>query len=159
MRPVRKLTISAIVMALYIAAMFLTQGFAFGQYQIRIATALYSLSYYFPFLILPLGLSNFLSNTFMGGLGPLDMLGGTLVGMITSGAVYLIRKFKWSKWLVAVPIIFGPGLLVPTWLSYLIHVPYGVLALSLCIGQIIPGIVGVLLVKYADRFLGKNLEK
>jgi len=157
MKPIRKLTISGIVMALYIAAMFLTQGFAFGQYQIRIATALYSLSYFFPFLILPLGLSNFLSNTFMGGLGPLDMIGGTLVGIITTGAIYLIRKMKWNKWLVTVPIVFGPGLLVPTWLSYLLHVPYSVLALSLCIGQIIPAIVGALLVKYADRYLGKNL--
>lgn len=154
MKPVRKMTISAVVIALYLVVMFLTQSFAFGQYQIRIATSMYSLSYIYPFLIVPLGLSNFLSNTFMGGLGPLDMIGGTIVGMVTSGAIYLVRKMKLNEWLIAVPIVFGPGLMVPTWLSYLLHVPYSVLAISICIGQIIPGVVGVLLIKYISRHIG-----
>ena len=39
----QKLTIGAICIALYIVVMFCTQSFAFGQYQIRIATALYGL--------------------------------------------------------------------------------------------------------------------
>ena len=147
MKPLRKLTISAIAIALYIIIMYTTQGFAFGQYQVRIATSLYSLSYIFPFLILPLGLSNLLSNTLMGGLGLLDMVGGFSVGIITSGLVYLIRRYKISEWTIALPIILIPGLLVPVWLSYLLKIPYSILAVSLCIGQIIPGIVGVLLVK------------
>ena len=148
MKPLRKLTISAIAIALYIIIMYTTQGFAFGQYQVRIATSLYSLSYIFPFLILPLGLSNLLSNTLMGGLGLLDMVGGFSVGIITSGLVYLIRRYKISEWTIALPIILIPGLLVPVWLSYLLKIPYSILAVSLCIGQIIPGIIGVLLVKH-----------
>ncbi|MDF2524621.1 MAG: hypothetical protein K0R31_2262 [Clostridiales bacterium] len=147
MKPIRKLTISAIVIALYVIIMYTTQWFAFGQYQVRIATSLYSLSYIFPFLVLPLGLSNLLSNTLMGGLGPLDMIGGFAAGIITSGLVYLIRKYKINELTIALPIILIPGLLVPVWLSYLINVPYSVLAVSVTIGQIIPGIVGVLLVK------------
>ena len=153
MKPVRKITISAIVIALYVVIMFVTQGFAFGQYQIRIATSLYSLSYIYPFLIIPLGLANFLSNTIMGGLGPLDMFGGIIAGIITSGAVYLVRRFKWNIWFIAVPLVFGPGLLVPLWLSYLLNIPYGVLALSLCIGQIIPAIVGVVLVGIMGKYI------
>ena len=58
----RKLTISALCIALYVVVMMCTQSFAFGQYQIRIATALYALSAIFPFLVLPFGLANFLSN-------------------------------------------------------------------------------------------------
>lgn len=50
----QKLVFSALCIALYIVVMICTQTFAFGQYQIRIATALYSLSAIFPFLILPL---------------------------------------------------------------------------------------------------------
>lgn len=153
MKPVRKITISAIVIALYVVIMFVTQGFAFGQYQIRIATSLYSLSYIYPFLIIPLGLANFLSNTIMGGLGPLDMFGGIIAGIITSGAVYLVRRFKWNIWFIAVPLVFGPGLLVPLWLSYLLNIPYGVLALSLCIGQIIPAIVGMFLVQIMSKYV------
>lgn len=156
MKPIKKLTVSALVIALYIVLMYTTQGFAFGQYQIRIATSLYSLSYIYPFLVLPLGLSNFLSNTIMGGLGPLDMFGGALAGILTSGAVYLIRKFKLNEWLIALPIIIIPGLLVPVWLSYLLKLPYTVLAVSISIGQVLPGIFGVILVKQLKRVLSMH---
>ncbi|OPX44939.1 QueT transporter [Ruminiclostridium hungatei] len=159
MKPVKKITISAIVIALYIAVMFVSQGFAFGQYQIRLATSLYSLSYVYPFLIVPLGLANFLSNTLMGGLGPLDMLGGIIAGIVTSGAVYLVRKFKLNLWLITLPIVLCPGLLVPVWLSRLLNVPYLPLALSLCAGQVLPAIGGVFIIRVACRYIlrpGKN---
>lgn len=147
MKNTKKLTISAMVIAIYITIMFLTQGFAFGQYQIRIATSIYGLSAIYPFLIIPMGIANLLSNTIMGGLGILDMIGGVIVGITTTTIVYLISKKKLNQWLIALPIIFVPGLMVPIWLSYILHLPYSVLAISLIIGQIIPGLVGVILVK------------
>lgn len=147
MKPVKKITISALIIAIYVVVMYITQGFAFGQYQIRVATSLYALSYVYPFLVLPLGLANFLSNTIMGGLGIFDMLGGAVAGILTAGIVYLIRKYELNEWLIAVPIIFIPGLLVPVWLSYLLNLPYTALAISICIGQIIPGLLGVIIAK------------
>ena len=151
---VRHLTLSALVIALYVVVMYLTQGFAFGQYQVRIATALYALSALFPFLIVPLGLANLLSNVLMGGLGPLDMLGGAFAGLVTSGLVYRIHARRLNDWLLAVPILLCPGLLVPIWLSQLIGVPYSVLAISITVGQVIPAIVGVLLVKQLRHKIG-----
>ena len=111
----KRLTLSALVIALYVVIMFCTQSFAFGQFQIRIATKIYSLSYIFPFLVLPLGIANIISNTIMGGLGVLDMLGGGLVGITTSFLIVLIRKYKLNINLAAIPIIF-----VPTRGSYLV---------------------------------------
>ncbi|WP_041721233.1 QueT transporter family protein [Alkaliphilus metalliredigens] len=143
----QKLTISGITMALYVVLMFFTQGFAFGQFQIRIATSLYALSAIYPFLIVPLGLSNLLSNMIMGGLGLPDIVGGFMVGIITTSLIYLIKKYRFNDWFMALPIILGPGLIVPIWLTYLINVPYTLLAFSITIGQIIPGVVGVVLVK------------
>lgn len=143
----RKLTLSGLVIALYIIIMYYTQSFSFGQYQIRLATSLYSLSYIFPFLILPLGLSNMLSNILMGGFGIPDMFGGLAVGLITSASIYLIRKFNLNEWLTAIPIIIFPGLVVPIWLSFFLKLPYSVLAVSITIGQIIPSIIGVFLIK------------
>lgn len=153
MKAIKKLTISAIVMAMYIVIMFYTQGFAFGAYQIRIATALYSLSYIYPFLILPLGIANLLSNTLMGGLGIFDIFGRIAVGIITSGIVYLIRRFKLNKWFIVFPIILSPGLIVPAWLSLILKVPYHILALSICIGQIVPAILGVILIIQLEKVL------
>ena len=72
----RKLTISAMVVALYIVVLYVTQSVSFGAYQIRIATSLYALAYAFPFLVIPMGIGNLISNFLFGGLGIFDMVGG-----------------------------------------------------------------------------------
>ncbi len=143
----KKLTFSAIVIAIYVILMFYTQSFAFGAYQVRIATSLYALSYIFPFLVFPLGLANFLSNTLMGGMGVFDMVGGFIVGIITTLLIVCIKKFRLNIWFVGLPILFIPAFGVATWLSYILKIPYSALALSLCIGQILPAVCGVVLVK------------
>ena len=153
MSKVQKLTVSAMVMALYVVVLYFTQSFSFGAYQIRIATALYALAYLFPFLVLPLGFANFIANMLFGGLGLLDMFGGCIVGIVATAIIVLIRRKGWSRWLMILPIILVPGLGVPSYLSYLLHVPYSVLATSLCIGQVIPAICGVVLVNVLQRVL------
>ena len=145
----KKLTISAMVIALYVIIMYLTESLAFGAVQVRIATVLYSLSYFFPFLVLPLGIANLLSNI-LGGMGMADMLGGCGVGIITSFCVYMVRKARLPFFLVAVPIVLGPGLIVPIWLTYFTGVPYPMLVLSLCLGQLAPAILGAAAVKVLE---------
>jgi uncharacterized membrane protein len=143
----KKLTVSAVVMALYVVLMYLTQSFSFGQYQVRIATALYALAYLFPFLTVPLGLANLLSNLMMGGFGFFDVFGGGLAGILTAGCCALLGKYRVNRWLVALPVALIPALLVSTWLSYLLALPYVAMAVSLLVGQIIAGLVGALLVR------------
>lgn len=143
---VRKITLSGVFIGLYVVIMFFTQSFAFGQYQVRIATSLYALSAIYPFLIVPMGIANFLSNL-LGGMGPFDMFGGLAAGIATTFVVYIIKRLKLSDWFISIPIVLIPGFMVPIWLTYITHIPYEVLALSICIGQIVPGIVGVIIVK------------
>ncbi|SHJ90943.1 QueT transporter [Hathewaya proteolytica DSM 3090] len=152
----KKITISAIVIALYVVVMTLTQSFAFGAVQVRVATSIYALAYLFPFLVLPLGLSNLLSNMILGSLGFFDIFGGFAAGFLTSLLVYGIRRYKLSTLLIALPITFIPGLMVPLWLSSILNVPYWTLAFSLCLGQVIPGILGVLLVNLLKNKIGEN---
>lgn len=153
---VQKLTISAMVMAIYIVVLYLTQSFSFGAYQIRIATSIYALSYFCPFLVLPLGLANFIANALFGGLGIPDMVGGCLVGIAASGCVVLIRRFKLPKWCIIPVIILIPGLGVPIWLSFCLGIPYTALAVSLCIGQVIPAICGWAVVEVLIKRFGKS---
>ena len=143
----QKLTVSGAVMAIYIVVMYFTQSFAFGQYQVRVATAIYGCAYLFPFLVVPLGLSNLLANMVMGGLGFFDIVGGGIVGLLTAGACALLGKKKITPWAVIAPITLIPALVVSIWLSQLIGVPYMALAGSLLVGQFIAGIVGALLVQ------------
>jgi len=147
----KKITLSAMMVALYVVIMYFTQGFAFGQYQIRIATSLYSLGYMFPFLVIPMGVANLISNTLMGGLGIFDMLGGAIVGIIATGLTALIRKYKLPKILLLFPVALVPSLLVPIWLSILIHVPYMVLLVSLLVGQSIASGIGYVLVSVLEK--------
>ena len=159
MSKVQKLTVSAMVMALYVVVLYFTQSFSFGAYQIRIATALFALAYLFPFLVLPLGFANFIANFLFGGLGLLDWFGGCFVGIIVTAIIVLIRRKGWSRWLMILPIILVPGLGVPSYLSYLLHVPYSVLATSLCIGQSVPAVCGVVLVNVLQRALYPKATK
>lgn len=159
MSNVQKLTLSAMVIALYVTVLACTQSFSFGAYQIRIATSLYALSYLFPFLVFPLGLANFIANMLFGGLGIIDMIGGCLVGILTTALITGIHRFKWNPCLMILPIVLVPGLGVSVWLSFLLHMPYPALAFSLCIGQIIPAICGFLLVKALEHILGTKHVK
>lgn len=147
MKKTSKLTLSGIIIAFYVVIMYFTQSFAFGAWQIRIATSLYALSFLYPFLIVPLGLANFLSNMLMGGMGIADILGGTFVGIVTSYGVFRIRKSGLNPLFIIPVIIAGPGLIVPVWLSGITAIPYPALAVNLCIGQIIPACTGWLLVR------------
>ncbi len=126
--------------------MYLTQSFAFGQYQVRIATAIYSTAYLFSFLVAPLALANLLSNLLMGGFGFFDIVGGGLVGLLTAGCCAWLGRKRLNIALTALPVTLIPTLGVASWLSYLLSTPYWIMALSLLVGQFISGIAGALLV-------------
>lgn len=147
----QKLAFSALCIALYIIVMAATQSFAFGQYQIRIATALYGLSAIFPFLIVPFTLANILSNVLMGGLGLPDIIGGGLVGFLTTTVIVMAKKYGCGNWIVWLAVTFVPGLLVPVWLSIILDIPYILLASTLLVGQCICGIAGLMLVSALER--------
>lgn len=148
MTTTRRLAYSGIVMALYVLIVFATQSFAFGQYQIRIATGLYALAFHFPFLVIPLALANMLSNLLMGGLGVFDIVGGFVIGLVTAGSIALLGKKTKNAWVLVTPIAVAPALIVPIWLSYLLNVPYLVLVLSLLVGQIVSAYtLGLFLIK------------
>ena len=149
----RRLTLSGMIMALYVAVMCLTQSFAFGQYQVRVATSLYAAAYFCPFLTVPLGLSNLISNMVMGGLGFFDIFGGGLIGVLTAGSCALIRRLNLPCWLTAVPIALIPAFGVSLWLSGILGVPYWTLAASLLVGQTIAGVLAAALTAALSRVI------
>jgi len=150
MTSTRKLTISAMIVSLYIVILYLTQGVSFGAYQIRIATSLYALAYSFPFLCIPMGIANLISNFLFGGLGILDMVGGFGVGVLTTATIVYMHRQHMPIWSIAIPIIVIPAVCVSAWLSYLLDIPYTVLVVNLLIGQSIPGIVGSMLIRLME---------
>lgn len=154
----QRLTISAISIAMYLALMISTQGFAFGQYQVRIATALYGLSAIFPFTIPAFSIANFVSNTVMGGFGLVDSIGGAIVGLLTTGLIVLAKRQGLGNWVLIPIITFVPGLIVPIWLTYFLPVPYWVLVSSLVVGQFVCGVVSYFLINALEKVVYKNKE-
>ena len=128
----QKLVLSAIMMALYIAILFVSQAISFGAVQMRLATALYGLTYIFPFLVFPISLANAIANSF-GGLGLIDVVGGFCASFLTTGII--------------LPILLVPALVVPIWLSALLKLPYFALVINLLLGQLVPAILGAVLVQ------------
>ena len=55
------------------------------------------------------------------------------------------------RFMIFFPITLVPGLGVALWLSPMVHMPYGALALSLCIGQTVPAVCGVALSKALEQ--------
>lgn len=136
MKKTQQIAFSGMIMSLYIVVMYLTQSFAFGQYQVRLATGLYSLAYYFPFLCVPLGLANMLSNILFGG----DLVNGIFgffAGTLTCIAICKLRERTERKIILVSPIAFIPSVIIPIWLSIYLHTPYLFLVLSLFVGQTI----------------------
>ena len=153
MSKTKKICISGIVIAMYIVIMFVNQSFAFQAVQVRIATVVYSFSYIFPFLVLPIGIANALSNLLMGGLGALDVIGGFIAGIVVSGLIYLVRRYKLPMILIIPIIVLGNGLIVPIWLSYLLGLPYWALVLNVSLGQIPSGLVSYFLMKILKKHM------
>ena len=144
----KKLAVSGAVVALYVSIMAATAGFAFGQYQIRIATALYAMAGVYPWLVVPLGVANMLGNLLLGGLGIFDVVGGLMVGIATSGCVALIRRVTDRVYLLVLPVALVPAFAVPVWLSAISELPYLTLVLSLLAGQAISAFsLGIVLLK------------
>lgn len=151
MKITKKLTVSALFIAMFIAILGATAGFSFGAIQVRVANALYALSYVYPFLVVPTGLAVVLSNLIFGGLGLPDIIGGFIVATVTTSLMVLIKKLKLPKILVVVPTLVIPPLGVPLWLSPILGIPYWTLVVSLGLGHIVPAILGYLLVKAVEK--------
>ena len=145
MKSTKKLTVSALYIAMFIVVLGITAGFSFGAVQIRIVNTLYALSYLYPFLIIPTGISVVISNLLFGGLGIIDILGGFFVAVITTMLISSIKTLKLPKILVILPTLLIPAILVPLWLSPILGIPYSALAVSIGIGHVLPAILDMCL--------------
>lgn len=117
---VRRLVRGAIIAALYVIVTFVFAPVSFNTLiQFRASEAFTVLPILFPEAVGGLYLGVMLANI-LGGLGPIDILGGSL---ITLAAAFLTYRSRQS-WLAYVwPIVLN-GLLVSLYLAPIIGVPY-----------------------------------
>jgi len=118
------------ITGIYIVITYLLAPVSFGPLQFRLAEALTVLPILYPEAVPALFLAVMLSNI-IGGLGLVDIIGGSLVTLLAAAVTY---KFRHSIIAYLSPIIFN-GLLVSLYLALLFELPYWLTAVQITISQ------------------------
>lgn len=149
-----RLVRGGLIAATYVVLVFAFQFASFGPIQFRVAEALTLLPMIFPEAIGGIYVGVMLSNI-LGGFGPWDIFGGSLVSLL---AAYLTYRYRGSWLAYASPIILN-ALLVSLYLRFIFQIPsYWLIVLSIGIGQsvVILGL-GIPFLRFVrnnqDRFL------
>ena len=148
--PTKFITTSAIIGSVYVALTIMLAPISYGQIQVRVAESLTVLPFMFPQAIPGLYLGCMAANIY-GGLGPIDIFGGSLLTLIAALLTWWLRRFN-KPWLAPLPPVlvnaFGVGLI----LHIQLHLPYWITVLWVGLGQAIACyVLGLPLLKLAKR--------
>jgi len=126
----KKLGRGAIIASLYVAITFVVAPVGFGHIQFRASEALTVLPIIYPESVVALYVGVLLANL-MGGFGPLDIFGGSLVTLIAAYLTYRTRN-SWLAYLW--PIVLN-GFLISIYLAPALGIPYWLCVVTLSISE------------------------
>ncbi|SFL15073.1 QueT transporter family protein [Halanaerobium salsuginis] len=143
----KKLARGAAITALYIAITYFLAPVSFGPIQFRAAEALTVLPIIFPEAVPALFLGVLLANI-IGGLGMVDIIGGSLVTLL---AAYVTYKNRNNIIAYLSPILFN-AFLISIYLHLLFSLPYWLTVLQIGASEaVVVVILGIPLVKYLKQ--------
>jgi uncharacterized membrane protein len=130
--------LTAVFAAIYSLGVVFLAPISFQIFQVRVADALLPLAMLFGWpAVLGLSLGAFVANIF-GGLGPIDMIGGSVANFIATFLAWRITSAKGKRWaLVGVGVeILVVTFIVGTYLSYLLALPLEISWLGIFLGSL-----------------------
>lgn len=143
----KKLARGAAVTAIYVVITYFLAPISFGPLQFRAAEALTVLPIIFPEAVPALFLGVFLANLF-GGLGLVDIVGGSLVTLL---AAYLTYKNRNNIFAYLSPILLN-AFLISIYLHFLFELPYWLNVVQIALSEAaVVIILGVPLIKYLKQ--------
>ncbi|WP_044641030.1 QueT transporter family protein [Risungbinella massiliensis] len=110
----KKITIIAVIAALYAALTLAFAPISYGALQFRISEALTVLPFFTPLAIPGLTLGTFIANM-QSSFAILDMVIGSIATLIAATLTYKVRK----KWLAPLPPVIMNALIIGTMISIL----------------------------------------
>ena len=138
------LTRGALIAGLYIVITYILAPISFGPLQFRLSEALTVLPILYPEAVPALFVGVLLSNIF-GGLGLVDIIGGSLTTLI---AAYVTYRYRNSFIAYLSPIVFN-GLLISIYLHILFEIPYWITAIEIAASEaVVVLLVGYPLIQY-----------
>ncbi len=140
----KKLSRGAMIAGLYIVITYVLAPVSFGPLQFRAAEALTVLPIIYPEAIPALFVGVFLANI-IGGLGLVDIIGGSLVTLL---AAYFTYRFRGSILAYLSPVILN-GILISIYLHILFVLPYWLTALQIALSEaVVVFLIGYPLIRY-----------
>src|SRR6056297_438134 len=141
------LTRAALIAGLYVIITYILSPVSFGPLQFRAAEALTVLPILFPEAIPALFLGVLLANI-IGGLGLVDIVGGSLVTLL---AAYVTYKNRDNIFAYLSPILFN-AFLISIYLHILFGLPYWLNVIQIGLSEAaVVLILGVPLIKYLKK--------
>lgn len=153
---VKSVTHAALIAALYVLLTYLTQSFASGAIQVRLAEALCVLPYFTPAAVPGVFAGCLLANL-ITGCALWDVVFGSLA---TLAGALCARKLRKNKWLVPLPSVLANMIVVPPVLMFVYGADeaYPFLVATVGIGEVI-SIYGLgMLLLFALEKRGKIFE-
>lgn len=142
------IALTAVFAAIYALGVVFLAPISFQIFQVRVADALLPLAMLFGWpAVLGLSLGAFVANIF-GGLGPVDMIGGSLANFIATFVAWRIVSSRGRRWaLVGVGVeIIIVTLIVGSYLGYLLAMPLEISWLGVFLGSVAAiGVLGSIL--------------
>jgi uncharacterized membrane protein len=117
----KTITMSASIAALYAALTIILAPISYGPIQVRVAEALTVLPYVLPQAIPGLYIGCMTANIW-GGLGPVDIFGGSAVTLIAALLTFHLRHYN-KPWLAPLPPVVLNAVAVGCYLHVLTQTP------------------------------------
>jgi uncharacterized membrane protein len=151
-RNIRRLTVAAMIAAVYLVLTMIFYVTSFQPLQSRLAEALTVLPYFTPVAIPGLFVGCILANI-LGGNGIWDVVVGSLASLL---AAYLTYKLTYNKpkrkWLAPLPAVLVNAVAVGIMLSVLYDMPLFATMLSVGVGQVLSCyILGIPLMVFIEK--------
>lgn len=147
-------TLTAVFAAVYAVGVVFLAPISFQIFQVRVADALLPLSMIFGWpVVLGLTIGAFVAN-FYGGLGPVDMIGGSLANFLATFAAWKLVQKQGRAWrLAGVALeVLVISLIVGPYLSYLLAMPLELGIVGVLLGSVVAiGILGSILLIALSR--------
>ncbi|MEM1562315.1 MAG: QueT transporter family protein [Candidatus Bathyarchaeia archaeon] len=156
------MSLTVVFAALYAAAVIVLAPISFGLWQVRIADALLPLSMIFGIpCALGLSLGCIIGNVY-GGLGPIDIVGGSIANFIACIIAYEIgrRGGVAARFLGSLTETVIITVIVGGYLSYLLDVPIELSIIGVLLGSVIAiNLVGFALEEILRRVYASQIRR
>lgn len=164
----QNITHAAIIGAVYAALTIFLAPISFGPVQVRLAEALTVLPFLFPQSLWGLWIGCLIANIY-GGLGPIDIFGGSALTLLAALSTFYLRRFKKPILAPLPPVLFN-AFGVSAYLHFLVAPPeitffgldrlpvYWLFVITIGFGEFVAcyGLGYPLLLTLQKRFAGKN---